>query len=146
MPCVPPCDALLTHAAEFSAIRCRWVAKAGFHKMRIQNNTQLDKVIAKTNAVGTLLGIPVEVGDTTALRALLHDAPNSINAEVTNERVILSGECFFVKVFLKQIGFKWDVEAKEWYILLEDATSTVAADLNAICAEWGLTLTGVTQF
>ena len=66
--------------------------------------------------------------------------------EVTDERVILSGECFFVKVFLKQIGFKWDIEAKEWYILLGDATSTVAADLNAICAEWGLTLTGVTQF
>ena len=114
--------------------------------MRIQNIAQLDKVIAKTRAVGTILGLEVEIGDTTALRALLEEAPNSINAEVAQERVILSGECFFVKVFLKQIGFKWDIEAKEWYIMLADATPTVATDLNEICSEWGLTVTGVTEF
>ena len=102
--------------------------------MRIQNIAQLDKVIAKTRAVGTILGLEVEIGDTTALRALLEAAPNSINAKVAQERVILSGECFFVKVFLKQIGFKWDIEAKEWYIMLADATPTVATDLNEICS------------
>tara|TARA_B110000027_G_C16025060_1_gene258140 strand:- start:115 stop:576 length:462 start_codon:yes stop_codon:yes gene_type:complete len=146
MPSHRTCDPLLTHVARLSGIPCRFVAKAGVHKMRIQNIAQLDKVIAKTRAVGTILGLEVEIGDTTALRALLEAAPNSINAEVAQERVILSGECFFVKVFLKQIGFKWDIEAKEWYIMLADATPTVATDLNEICSEWGLTVTGVTEF
>ena len=139
MPSHRTCDPLLTHVARLSGIPCRFVAKAGVHKMRIQNIAQLDKVIAKTRAVGTILGLEVEIGDTTALRALLDEAPNSINAKVAQERVILSGECFFVKVFLKQIGFKWDIEAKEWYIMLADATPTVATDLNEICSEWGLT-------
>jgi hypothetical protein len=51
-----------------------------------------------------------------------------------------------VKIFLKEIGFKWDVEAKEWYILLTDATPQVAKDLKDICDEWGLSLTGITPF
>ena len=44
------------------------------------------------------------------------------------------------------LAFKWDIEAKEWYIMLADATPTVATDLNEICSEWGLTVTGVTEF
>ena len=111
--------------------------------MRIQNEVQLDKVIAKAKAVADVLKLPIEIGDTTALRQTLNDAPNHIAAEVTDTRVTLSGECFFVKVFLKEIGFKWDIEAKEWYIMIEDASPVVATDLKAVCNEWGLELIGV---
>ena len=88
----------------FSCHCYRFVAKAGVHKMRIQNVVQLDKVIAKAREVAGVLGLPIEVGDTTDLRAMLNDdSNNNINAEITDTRVILNGECFFVKVFLKQI-------------------------------------------
>ena len=121
---------------------CRFHSQNGVHKMRITTAKQLDKVLARSAQAADRLNLPIHVGDMSDLREVLAAGTPGLEVVVNLDRVVLTGVAYFVKTFLKQLGFKWDRDDHEWYMPRDEATPDVAVSLKELCEEWGLALTG----
>ena len=122
-----------------------FVSKAAAHKMKISSVPQLDKVLWRAQQAATTVKMPINVADSTALRALLTSHPLRITADSDSVpgRVVLKESVYFIRSFAKAIGFQFDYEEKYWYMETDKATAVVASDFADICHEWGVLLVGI---